>query len=55
MNFPKKDILIVFYLSVEILLAYLIASKLIDLPELTPILGVAFVYFGKKIVKKINE
>lgn len=60
-NDLKKSLEIIGYLVIEIGLAFLLVDGInyffpITLPkELTPIITVVFVYFGKIIVKKCKE
>lgn len=51
----KKDIEILLYVLIEVGLAIAIGEWKNLSPELQAILGAVFVYFGKKIVKKIKK
>jgi len=50
----KKTLEILFYLLVELGLAYVLVSELNLSPKVFPIVGAVFVYLGKLIIVKIR-
>jgi hypothetical protein len=51
----KKNLEVIFYITVEVGLAYIIASWADMNEELRALVTIAIVYIGKEIIKKVKE